>query len=96
MGIMEKKMETTISSWGYMGIMEKKNGNYCSILGLCGYNVYIGIMERKMDTTVVYWGYMGIMEEKLETIIQYILGLIGDNGTANGNYYIVHIGVIWG
>ena len=24
MGIMEKKMETTIVYWGYMGIMEKK------------------------------------------------------------------------
>ena len=33
-GIMEKKMETTIVYWGYIGIMEKKMENYCSILGL--------------------------------------------------------------
>ena len=25
---MEKKMETTIVYWGYIGIMEKENGNY--------------------------------------------------------------------
>ena len=36
---MEKKMETTIVYWGYIGIIEyrnngKENGNYCSILGL--------------------------------------------------------------
>ena len=26
--IMEKKMETAIVYWGYIGIIEKKNGNY--------------------------------------------------------------------
>ena len=31
---MEKKMETTILIWGYIGIMEKKNGNYYINLGL--------------------------------------------------------------
>ena len=30
--IMEKKMETTIVYWN-IGIMERKNGNYYSILG---------------------------------------------------------------
>ena len=46
-------METTISYRGYLGILEKKNGNYCSILGLCGdngrengnhYIVHIGVI----------------------------------------------------
>ena len=27
-GIMEKKMETTILHWGNIGIMENKNGHY--------------------------------------------------------------------
>ena len=37
---MEKKMETTIVDWGYIGVMvlywdnEKENGNYYSKLGL--------------------------------------------------------------
>ena len=31
---MEKKMETTITYWGYMGENGKENGNYYSILGL--------------------------------------------------------------
>ena len=42
-GIMEKKMETTIVYWGYIGGYwdnEKENGNYHSILGL-------------------YWGLLG-------------------------------------
>ena len=43
----------------------------------------MGIMEKKMETTVVYWGYMG---------------LYGDNGKENGNYYSILglYGVIWG
>ena len=45
MGMMEKKMETTIVFLGYIGIM--KNGNYYSILGLYRDN-------EKMETTVVY------------------------------------------
>ena len=42
-GIMEKKMETIIISWGYIR----------AILG------HIGIMEKNMETTimVLYWGY---------------------------------------
>ena len=28
-GIMENKMETTITYWGSIVIMEKENGNYC-------------------------------------------------------------------
>ena len=31
---MEKKMETTIVYWGYIGNNGKENGNYYSILGL--------------------------------------------------------------
>ena len=27
-GVMENKMETTIVYWGYIGIMEMRNGNY--------------------------------------------------------------------
>ena len=38
----------------------------------------MGIMENKMETTIM--GYIGI--------IWYILGLYGDNGKENGNYYI--------
>ena len=30
---MEKKMETTIVYWGYIGKNGKENGNYYSILG---------------------------------------------------------------
>ena len=32
--LMEKKMETIIVYWGYIGNNGKENGNYCSILGL--------------------------------------------------------------
>ena len=67
-GIMEKKMETTIVYWGYIGIMEKKMETTIVYWG------YIGIMEKKMETTIVYWGYIGIMEKKMETTI---LGYIG-------------------
>ena len=34
-GIMEKKMETTVVYWGPWDNV-KENGNYCSILGLLG------------------------------------------------------------
>ena len=34
LGIMEKKMETTIVYWGYSGNSGKENGNYYSTLGL--------------------------------------------------------------
>ena len=33
LAIMEKKMETTIVDWGYIGANGKESGNYCSILG---------------------------------------------------------------
>ena len=42
---------------------------------------------------VYYWGYIGVMEKKMETlgpfkgIYRVILGLYGDNGKENGNYY---------
>ena len=45
-GIMEKKMETTIVCWGYIGIMEKKMETTIVYWG------YIGIMEKKMETTI--------------------------------------------
>ena len=51
-GIMEKKMETTIL-WGYIVV----------ILGL----FYFGITEKKMEATLVYWGYIRITENKMET-----------------------------
>ena len=51
---MEKKTETTIAYWGYIGIMEKKRKTTIVYWG------YIGIMEKKRKTTVVYWGYIGI------------------------------------
>ena len=31
---MEKKMETTIVYWGYIGENGEENGNYCSMSGL--------------------------------------------------------------
>ena len=40
-GIMEKKMETTIVYWGYVGIMEKKMETTIVYWG------YVVIMERK-------------------------------------------------
>ena len=33
-GIMEKKMETTIAYWGLYRDNGKENGNYCSTLGV--------------------------------------------------------------
>ena len=38
MGIMEKKMETTIVYWGYIGIMENKMET--TIMGYTGFRVY--------------------------------------------------------
>ena len=67
MGLMEKKMETTIY-WGYIGIMEKK-------METTIHWGYIGIME----TTLIYWGYIGIMEKKMATTLIY-WGYIGLNG----------------
>ena len=45
-GIMEKKMETTIACWGYIGIMEKKMETH---VVYCG---YIGRMEKTLETTI--------------------------------------------
>ena len=45
MGIMEKKMETTIVHGGYIGIMEKK------MEATIVYGGYMGIMEKKMEAT---------------------------------------------
>ena len=39
-GIMEKKMETTIAYWGYIGMMKEKNGSYYlrfTVYGFMGY-----------------------------------------------------------
>ena len=41
-GIMEKKMETTVVFWKIKWKLLFHRG-------------YIGIMEKKMETTVVYW-----------------------------------------
>ena len=43
-----------------------------------------------METTIVYWGYMGRMENKMETTI---VGLYGDIGEENGNYYLGFTGL---
>ena len=64
-GIMEKKIETTIVYWGYKGIMEKKIETTIVYWG------YIRIMEKKIETTTVYWGHIGIMEKKMETTTVY-------------------------
>ena len=50
--LMEKKMETTIIYWGYIGIMENKMEATIVYWG------NIGIMEKKMETTIIYWGYL--------------------------------------
>ena len=44
-GIMEKKVETTIVYWGDIGILEKKMETTIVYRG------YIGIMELNMETT---------------------------------------------
>ena len=59
----------------------KQDGNYTDYIGVIQglqdlYWGYIGIMEKKMETTIACWGY-----------IRVILGLYGDNGKENGNYY---------
>ena len=54
---MEKKVETTIVSWRYVGIMEKKMETTIVYWG------YIGILEKNMETTIVSWRYIGIMEK---------------------------------
>ena len=46
MGIMEKKVETTIVYRDYIGIMEK------AMETTIVYRDYIGIMENKMETTI--------------------------------------------
>ena len=48
-GMIEKKMETTIVYWGYIAIMEKKMETTLV------YWRYIGRMEKKIETT--YMGY---------------------------------------
>ena len=84
---MDKKMETTIVYWGYIGIMEKKMETtivYWGYIGIMEENMettivywgHIGVMEKKMETTIVYWGYIRIMEKNMETTIVY-LGYIG-------------------
>ena len=46
LGIMEKKMKTTIACGGYIGIMEKKMETTIVCRG------YIGIMEKKVEATI--------------------------------------------
>ena len=50
MGMMEKKMETTIVYWGNLGIMERK----MEITTVCWGN--LGIVEKKMETTIMGFG----------------------------------------
>ena len=52
MGIMEKKVETTIMV--FSGAMWVGSWRYIYIYIYIG--GYIGIMEKKMETTIVYWG----------------------------------------
>ena len=52
-GIMKKKMKTTVVCWGYIGTMEKKMETTTV------YWVYIGIMEKKMETNIVYGVILG-------------------------------------
>ena len=47
---MEKKMETTILIWGYIGDNGKENGNYYINLGL-----YRDNGKKKMETTILIW-----------------------------------------
>ena len=89
MGIMEKKMETTIVYWGYIGIMEKKMETTVTIV----YWGYMGIMEKKMETTIVYWGYIGILEKKMETTIMGYIGVRGSLGGLKGSYFQAERGV---
>ena len=55
LGIMEKKMESTMLYWGYIGIMEKKMESTMLCWG------YIGNNGKKMESAVVCWGYIGII-----------------------------------
>ena len=60
-GIMEKKMETTIVYCGYNGIMEKKMETTIVYWG------YIGIMKKKMETTTMENQMEKNMENEMET-----------------------------
>ena len=62
-GIMDKKMETTIVHWGNIGIMDKKMETTIVHWG------NIGIMDKTMETTIVHWGNIGIMDKTMETSI---------------------------
>ena len=64
---------------------EEHLGSHLEEDASCFHSSARGIMEKKMETTTM--GYIGI--------IGYILGLYGDNGKENGNYYII-IGYILG
>ena len=44
----EKKMETTIENWGYIGITEK------NMEMTVEYWVYIGMMQKNMEMTIKY------------------------------------------
>ena len=46
-GIMEKKMETTIVHWGNTGITEKKLETTIVHWG------YLAVMQKKMETTTI-------------------------------------------
>ena len=85
LGLMEKKMETTIVHWGYIGVLLGLYWGYIGvILGL--YWGYIGIMEKKekgncysilglyrddgkMETTTECGDHIGIMDKKMEASI---------------------------
>ena len=55
-GIMEKKMETTIPT----------SSNLAMNWG------YIGIVEKNMETTIVYREYIGIMERKWKLLYRVV------------------------
>ena len=88
-GILEKKMETTMICRDYVGIMEKTMETtmmYRDYVGIMEktmettmmYRDYVGIMEKTMETTMIYRDYIGILEKKMETAIIYrdYLGII--------------------
>ena len=82
---MEKKMETTIVYWGYIGktrlllqgSLKRLNTNAFSMVKLRGLKMTsepIASALRSQSVpfaTIVYWGYIGIMEKKMETTIVY-------------------------
>ena len=57
-GIMEKKMETTIM--GYIGVLNKGQGKLAES---------VAALAPAPSALLLCWGYIGIMEKKMETTI---------------------------